>query len=273
MSIEKAAEVIQSAEAILIGAGAGMGVDSGLPDFRGNEGFWNAYPPYRDKGLQFTDMANPGWFQQDPSFAWGFYGHRLNLYRQTTPHDGFKILKKWAHSKPGGAFVFTSNVDGQFQKAGFDSKQLLEVHGSIHHFQCLKDCNVGIIPADDFQVQIDESTMRAVGDLPQCPNCSALMRPNILMFGDWGWDGSRQEGQNYLYSNWLDKIRDLKLVIIECGAGTGIPTVRYESERRAGQLGGALIRINVREPQVSAGHFSISDGALKTLEAIDSLIE
>ena len=83
MCMEKAAELIEEAEGILVCAGAGMGVDSGLPDFRGNEGFWNAYPPYRSLGLQFTEMANPTWFNSKPEFAWGFYGHRLNLYRET----------------------------------------------------------------------------------------------------------------------------------------------------------------------------------------------
>lgn len=49
MQISKVASIISSADALLIGAGAGMGKDSGLPDFRGNEGFWKNYPPYRNK--------------------------------------------------------------------------------------------------------------------------------------------------------------------------------------------------------------------------------
>ncbi len=65
--IKRAADAIHGANAILIGAGAGMGVDSGLPDFRGNEGFWNAYPPFR--GKSFAEMANPQWFERDPALA------------------------------------------------------------------------------------------------------------------------------------------------------------------------------------------------------------
>src|SRR3954464_8610293 len=67
-----AANAIRSADAILIGAGAGMGVDSGLPDFRGSEGFWKAYPPLKKLGLSFSRIANPYWFRQDPEQAWGF---------------------------------------------------------------------------------------------------------------------------------------------------------------------------------------------------------
>src|SRR5229473_7093927 len=94
-NITKAAEAIRGAQALLIAAGAGMGVDSGLPDFRGDQGFWKAYPPYQKLGLRFTALANPEWFARDPALAWGFYGHRLNLYRATLPHEGFRILQSW----------------------------------------------------------------------------------------------------------------------------------------------------------------------------------
>ena len=87
----KAAQAIRGARALIITAGAGMGVDSGLPDFRGKEGFWAAYPPYRRLGLSFYDAANPAHFERDPAFGWGFYGHRTNLYRQIVPHAGFGL--------------------------------------------------------------------------------------------------------------------------------------------------------------------------------------
>src|SRR4051812_26989878 len=99
----RAAEVIAQADALLIAAGAGMGVDSGLPDFRGTDGFWNAYPPYAKLGLDFDSIANPRWFRDDPALAWGFYGHRLHLYRSTAPHEGFEILRRWSDRRPHGA--------------------------------------------------------------------------------------------------------------------------------------------------------------------------
>src|SRR5205807_8052746 len=96
--IRAAADAVRGADALLITAGAGMGVDSGLPDFRGPEGFWKAYPPYRELGLRFQQLANPQHFAVDPHLAWGFYGHRLNLYRSAKPHDGYRILLDWATS-------------------------------------------------------------------------------------------------------------------------------------------------------------------------------
>src|SRR5256885_11999890 len=122
-----------------------MGVDSGLPDFRGDEGFWRAYPPYQRLGLRFVELADPVHFAEDPELAWGFYGHRLALYRDTKPHNGFAILKRWAETVP--ARVFTSNVDGQFQRAGFAGEHVAEVHGSIHHLQWQKPCGDRILAA------------------------------------------------------------------------------------------------------------------------------
>jgi NAD-dependent SIR2 family protein deacetylase len=269
--IEKAAEAIRSAEALLIGAGAGMGVDSGLPDFRGDRGFWRAYPPYEKLGLNFIDLANPDWFARDPQLGWGFYGHRLHLYRTTRPHRGFHILKKWGERMRGGSFVFTSNVDGQFQKAGYDPARIVEIHGSINWLQCMDSCGIGIFeldPANPRPVEVDEQTMRAAGSLPSCPKCGALARPNILMFGDWGWDERRTGEQQWLLNRWLQEIRNARLVAVECGSGQAISTVRSFCERVSAP-NGILIRINPREPAVPAGHIGIAAGALETLEAID----
>jgi NAD-dependent SIR2 family protein deacetylase len=78
-TLEKAAGWLREADGLLITAGAGMGVDSGLPDFRGRDGFWRAYPALRHHGFSFEDMANPARFAEHPELAWGFYGHRLKL--------------------------------------------------------------------------------------------------------------------------------------------------------------------------------------------------
>ena len=269
--IQVAAEVVARAEALLITAGAGMGVDSGLPDFRGPEGFWRAYPAYRRLGFNFVDMANADGFRRDPALAWGFYGHRLALYRTMRPHKGFAILRRWSERMAGGWTVFTSNVDGQFQRAGFDPERVVEVHGSIHHAQCLRSCGVGVFPADGFEVAVDPDTMRAVGELPRCPACGALARPNILMFGDGGWDGRRTATQKKRLACWLGALDGRPVAVVELGAGSAIPTVRYFSEKAAAQHG-RLIRINPREADVPSGGIGLASGSVAALCAIDALL-
>jgi len=269
-AVERAAAAIASARGLIIGAGAGMGVDSGLPDFRGTKGFWKAYPPMAELGLDFSDMANPHWFSRDPKLAWGFYGHRLNLYRKTQPHRGFELLKRWGEGMPEGLFVFTSNVDGQFQRSGYPSSRIHECHGSIHHLQCTSPCGDDIWEAADVEVAVDERTFRAQPPLPECPHCGALARPNILMFGDWSWHAERSDEQRRRLRRWRSAIPDRDLVVVECGAGTAVPSVRWFCERES--AGSALIRINPREAHGPPGTISLASGALAALEAIDELL-
>ena len=263
---------IATADALLIGAGAGMGVDSGLPDFRGKEGFWKAYPPYQRLGLDFVALANPRWFTEDAPLAWGFYGHRMGLYRQATPHDGFSILARWARRMKSGTFIFTSNVDGQFQRAGFDPDRIVEVHGSFAGMQCTRECGIGVFPGGSFHVEIDPETMKAIHPLPSCPGCGALVRPNILMFGDWGWDSRRTDSQMQRMNSWIDSLGDAKLVVVEAGAGKAIPTVRVTCEKLVRAFAGTLVRINPREVDVPTGHVSIPMNALDALRTLDKRI-
>ena len=261
---ELAANAIRRAEGLLIGAGAGIGVDSGLPDFRGPEGFWKAYPAFR--GRQFAELSNPRWFQDDPELAWGFFGHRLRLYREAVPHRGFAVLKRWSESMPQGSFVFTSNVDGQFQKAGFPDNQIVECHGTIHELQCVRGCCEELWPTQIPDLEIDPETIRARGKLPRCPHCGGLARPNILMFGDWDWNPRRTEAQLRRFQTWLTSVAPHRLVAVELGAGTAIPTVRSACE----QTGAFVIRINLRDADPPNRGVAIPLGAQAALEAVDN---
>ncbi len=269
--------------ALVVCGGAGLGVDSGLPDFRGPQGFWRAYPAYEHLGLSFEDLANPRWFARDPALAWGFYGHRLNLYRKTMPHDGYTVLKRFADrcaDRGPGAFVFTSNVDGAFTKAGFADDRLCEVHGAIGVFQCTTHSH-GLWPADPADVDVDGTTFRARPPFPLC-RCGAVARPNILMFGDPAFDDTRTGEQLDRLEAWLSGLDAKKpVVVVEGGAGRAIPTVRGFSESIVARFPRAtLVRINVREPDVDDARVAaaapgrvigIADGAKAALVALSEL--
>ncbi|MEI2635817.1 MAG: Sir2 family NAD-dependent protein deacetylase [Methylotenera sp.] len=266
--IAQAAKLIAEADAILITAGAGMGVDSGLPDFRGDEGFWNAYPALAKSKIKFYEIASPGNFEHDPKLAWGFYGHRLNLYRNTKPHAGFRMLREIAANKEHGCFVFTSNVDGHFRKAGFDPKRICECHGSIHHLQCINRCLHHIWDAGEFTPEVDEESCQLLDEAPKCSCCGDIARPNILMFNDFKWEDGRYKLQRQALSEWLAQAKNV--VIIELGAGKDIPTVRHYGE----MLGWPLIRINPRDFELgSSSGVSLPMGALDGLNAIYSAVK
>lgn len=266
----RAAGAIRNARVLIVTAGAGMGVDSGLPDFRGERGFWKAYPMYERLGLSFADAANPAHFERDPEFGWGFYGHRTHLYRGTEPHAGFGILRRWIDRFRLPHFVVTSNVDGHFQKAGFDEGNVLEVHGSIHHLQCLTPCSGAIWPNRE-DIPVDHGTMRA-SRVPRCLRCGGVARPNVLMFGDFSWIGDRTGRQEARFGRFLEGCRGQDTVVVELGAGTSVPTIRNLSERLGGRNGATVIRINPREPRIDAPHLSIAEGALAALGGIDAAL-
>lgn len=267
---EQAAELLREAQALMVTAGAGMGVDSGLPDFRGDTGFWKAYPLYQRLGIGFIEAANPDHFERDPAFGWGFYGHRTNLYRDTVPHPGFGLLLDWIERYRLDAFVATSNVDGQFQKAGFPEDAILEFHGSIHHLQCTTPCSSRIWDNRE-EFRIDEESMRS-DNVPLCPRCGCAARPNILMFGDYGWIGDRTARQKERLRQFLARHAGNRIVVVEMGAGTAIPTVRAAGERIGALSRGRVIRINPREPQISPPHVPLPCGALEALQGIEDVL-
>ena len=269
--IEHAADLIAQSDALVVACGAGMGVDSGLPDFRGTEGFWQAYPALRHAGIDFQRIANPQAFRRNPEQAWGFYGHRLNLYRETTPHAGFALLSSWSEQLLHGGCVFTSNVDGQFQRAGSELARIEECHGSIHHLQCMDGCSEDIWPADAFAPVVNETSCLLLNELPRCPHCGSLARPNVLMFGDFEWQGHRQAGQSHALGRWLSTVS--RPVVVEIGAGTAIPSVRHFSHRVIHEHGGRVVRINPREFSVPTPFdVGIPAGSLDALRAIDAAL-
>jgi len=265
----QAADAIRGAGALIITSGAGMGVDSGLPDFRGDHGFWKAYPMYERLGINFIGAANPAHFERDPAFGWGFYGHRTNLYRETLPHDGFQLLREWARRFGLDTYVVTSNVDGQFQKAGFAEARMVEVHGSIHHLQCLKPCTMAIWDNRE-ELPVDFDTMRC-RHIPRCIRCNGVARPNILMFGDYSWISDRTAAQEDRFEAFLAENRN-RPAVVEIGAGTAIPTIRFLSERLGRTAGATVVRINPREAQIPPPHISLPCGAVEGLRGIEAML-
>ena len=268
--VHRAAEVIAEADSLIIAAGAGMGVDSGLPEFRGENGFWDTYPALGARGVSFPKIASPATFRVDPVTAWGFYGHRLGLYRRVVPHDGFHILLRWATWMPLGARVYTSNVDGQFQAAGFRNDAIYECHGSIHQLQCLDSCHDGIWPAADFTPMVDYAGCKLLSDPPRCARCGSLARPHVLMFDDCGWiDGLTEKRK--LFDRWLESTS--RPVVVEIGAGTAMPSVRHFTRNVIRNHAGAVVRINPRDFAVPDGDgVGLAGGALDALREIDACL-
>jgi NAD-dependent SIR2 family protein deacetylase len=260
--LDRAARFLAEADSLLVLAGAGMGVDSGLPDYRGDAGWWANNQAFKDASVSYEQASSGRTFFGDPELAWGIYGHKLRLYRQTAPHAGFRILLDWAYSLPKPYFVFTSNIDGHFQKAGFSDTAIQECHGSIHHLQCSQGCTETIWSTRAVEPDVDGATLRWRGEMPRCIYCGKLARPNILMFHDAHWVTSKDRQQAERFKRWRSEVD--RPVCIELGAGLDIPRVRNLSA----MFSDRLIRINPGDCEVRTGEVGLRVGAAEALQRL-----
>lgn len=265
-AIDHALHAISNADALLVGAGAGMGVDSGLPDYRGSLGFWRA------GDVNFEELSTGQWFIEDPAAAWGFFLSKQRLFERAIPHSGYDALRSIAGRMSRGSFIFSSNIDGHFERAGFSNASLLECHGSGAYLQCSRMCTRDVWPAPQLDMRIDPTTLRLQAPPPACPRCGHPARPNVLLFGDNMWTCSRHAEQNKRYRAWRDMTRGADLVIIEVGAGTVIPTVREQCEAIASERDAPHIRVNPAEADHSAHTITLKMGACAGLTLLDKLL-
>ena len=143
----------------------------------------------------------------------------------------------------------------------------MECHGTIRELQCIDNCQGMIWSSDEIHIDIGED-FKAKEPLPSCPFCGAMARPNILMFGDYGWEYARTNGQRDRLVKWMDKLEaeGIKLAIVELGAGTAVPTVRNTSEQIAKRFDVPVIRINPRES--FGAEIELPMGAMEALNQI-----
>ncbi len=269
--LERAASALRDAEALIIGAGAGMSVDAGIPAYRLNPATGTGPETQRDAPPALGALV-PMLFTVSPPIAWGRAGRQLMLFRGAAPHAGYPILRCWSERRPHGAFVLSSNVDGLFLAAGFGEQQVLEGHGSLHHLQCSTPCSGKVWSAAAYTPRFDPQTEAALPPLPRCPDCGAPARPNVFMFGDSHFATTRTDEQIRSFERWLSGVRGRRVAVVECGAGTAVPTIRRRCQALAAELGATLIRINLAEPDADAGILSIPLPALVALQQLDAAL-
>jgi NAD-dependent SIR2 family protein deacetylase len=265
--ISLAALSLRLADAVVVSAGAGISVDSGIPDYRSSGGFWRDYKPLQKLGV--TDpkaLGNAKLFATDPLLFLGIQAHMRALYEKTSPHAGYAALRGLIGLRPYS--VFTSNVDSAFVQSGFEPWRVAECHGNITRAQCGTPCSDHTW--DMPHIAHDPDTLRALEPLPRCPSCGGLARPNVCLFDDSTWIGAPYISSQLRHFDWLRSAaeRGERVVIVECGAGSELPVVRMHSHGVMRKNNATLIRINITESEGPDGTISIPLGARDALLAI-----
>jgi NAD-dependent SIR2 family protein deacetylase len=269
--LQKAARLIKNADALAIFAGAGMGVDSGLSQYRGAGGLWTKSITLNNTAVNYYDLMKPVAFREEPELAWGLIGFLMRKYDAIQPHIGFSILKEWVLQKE--YFVVTSNIDEHFQKAGFNTKRIFEFHGSMYKSQCMYNLECGVWDAEYPKVDIE--TIIASPPFPMCPVCNSYCRPNVYLFEDGFFVPTISGEQQFRYMEWVEKVKMncRNIVAIEIGAGKTISTIRRYAEEFTGE-DHSLIRINLNDFETNkTNHISIPLGAKESLMQIKDYIE
>jgi NAD-dependent SIR2 family protein deacetylase len=270
-NLQEAAYLIKNADAIAIFAGAGMGVDSGLEQYRGADGLWTKSITLNNTAINYNDLMKPVAFREEPELAWGLIGFLMDKYDNTQPHVGFSILKEWVQNKE--YFIVTSNIDEHFQKAGFNKNRIFEYHGSIYKSQCMYNLECGVWDAEYPKVDAERSI--ASPPFPMCPVCNSCCRPNVYLFEDGFFVPILSGEQQFRYMEWEEKVKKncRNIVAMEIGAGKTISTIRRTAEKFAGDES-PLIRINLNDFETDkTSQISIPLGAKESLLRIKDFMD
>lgn len=159
--IERAARVIARGSVVVL-TGAGMSVDSGIPDFRSAGGIWDRYPP--------DEFATIDAFVADPVRVWGFFRELGEMLEGARPNAGHEVIARLEARGLVDA-VITQNIDGLHQRAG--SRRVIELHGSGENLHCLACARV--YPAIEPRFEDLEA--------PRC-DCGHILKPQVVLFGE-----------------------------------------------------------------------------------------
>jgi NAD-dependent deacetylase len=196
---------------IAVLTGAGISAESGIPTFRGDDGLWRMF--------RAEDLATPEAFARNPLLVWEWYEQRRSLVRNAEPNAAHRAIAALLDAR-----VVTQNVDGLHHRAG--SRDVLELHGNLFRTRCVR-----------------EQTTRASRDpfdvLPPHCACGALLRPDIVWFGEMLPEGALERAER--------AVRDAELLLVIGTSGLVWPAAGLVSMHR-----GLSIEINPKPSAISS---------------------
>ena len=147
---------------VFVITGAGISAESGIPTFRGKDGYWRNLDP--------TKLATPEAFARDPQLVWEWYRERRARIRAAAPNAAHKAIVDLAE-RAGDFLLVTQNVDDLHARAGLPGEKMVQIHGDIFVTRCSR-C--------DFEREEEKEEK----ELPRCAKCGAMMRPGVVWFGE-----------------------------------------------------------------------------------------
>ena len=256
--IHQTAEKIKNADCLLIGVGSGMSASGGL-DYSDPALGKKWYPEYFDLGRKtIIEIMNGYWpvslNENNASFYWGFWARHIYHIRyecETLPP--YKNLFNITRNRD--FFLFTTNVDCQFSKAGFDESVIFSPQGDYGLFQCEKPCTQDVYNNESMVMKMIKNMVSPFEirkeDIPRCPKCNSLLMPNLRCDNRFAEEPHFKNCDTY--TDYINSIQEKKIVLLELGVGYNTPVIiRYPFEAITSKYPYAtLIRINITDAGVS----------------------
>lgn len=222
--MKKIKQTLQNADALLIGAGAGLSAAAGLT-YAGPR-FESTFSDFRKK-YGITDMYSGGFYPYETlEEYWAWWSRHILINRyDTVPGRPYLDLLKLVQKK--NYFVLTTNVDHQFQRAGFDKNKLFYTQGDYGLWQCSKPCHAKTYDNEEAvrkMIATQKDMKIPSGLIPYCPVCGAPMSMNLrcddTFVQDAGWYAAAKR-----YEEFLSRNARKKLLLLELGVGSNTPGI------------------------------------------------
>lgn len=222
--INELKEKIQTADCIVIGAGAGLSTSAGF--VYSGERFKQYFSDFEEK-YDFHDMYTGGFYPyKTPEEHWAYWSRYIYINRyMDAPKPVYDDLLQLVQGKD--YFVITTNVDHCFQKAGFDKKRLFYTQGDYGLFQCSEPCCQETFDNEDIirQMMQQQKDMKIPTELiPKCPHCEKPLTMNLRaddkFVEDDGWHKAARQ-----YENFLRTRQNQKILFLELGVGYNTPVI------------------------------------------------
>jgi NAD-dependent deacetylase len=223
---------------VLVLTGAGVSAESGIPTFRGKDGYWRDLDPIK--------LATPEAFARDPELVWQWYRERRHTIRDAQPNAAHQAIANLAQ-RADEFLLVTQNVDDLHERAGLAKAEMVQIHGDIFVTKCSR-CDFEqeqehppSIAAATYGVASEQE--QSQNGAPRCTKCGALMRPGVVWFGEPLPSREIERVENYLQ-------RDPCGVVIVVGTTATFGYI-IDWALRASRRGGELVEVNPEETPLS----------------------
>lgn len=248
-------------------AGAGISAESGIPTFRGPEGYWTV----GSRNYHPQEMATNRMFRQAPDEVWRWYLYRMNVCADAEPNAGHRALVEMETLLENRFVLVTQNVDGLHLRAGNTPDRTYMIHGNVFQMRCADGCTKELLPLPNVFRGRDSNVPLSNAERSHlsCPKCGGWTRPHVLWF-----DEMYDEAWFRFESSLMAAARTDLLVVVGTSGVTNLPNQVAATVAREK---GVLVDVNIAENPFSelalrSGGFFVQRSASEALPEILGLL-